>query len=276
MNSQMSHLLLDKELWIQLLNQVTPHPLFVVYQQRYEWSGAFTAHTTYMRSSTEPEAYREHYFLQQLSLSDTCHLDIIAKVPSQGQLEAAFYLRLHVETKKWHLILIGNQVKDHTEDIGSYLSSLNGRRSNPFAIIVLLLLRFTQRLEQEYSSMEQQGSAQERRTGLGSLGLKSIPVSPTGRDIQVASFIAGNLRAAAFGIDFQKELVAFIQDCRRKMSYRIAPHFAEEEREIDEDLESLKRVLMRQKAHYRQNGLPRTQAQIDAVPERPIPQVCSS
>lgn len=62
MNSQMRHLLLDKELWIQLLNLVTLHPLFVVYQQRYEWPGAYTMHKTYMRSSTEPDAFREHYF----------------------------------------------------------------------------------------------------------------------------------------------------------------------------------------------------------------------
>ena len=49
MKSQMSHLLLDKELWVQLLKQVTPHPLFFVYQQRYEWSGAFTARKTYRK-----------------------------------------------------------------------------------------------------------------------------------------------------------------------------------------------------------------------------------
>ena len=116
--------------------------------------------------------------------------------------------------------------------------------------------------------MEQHGSAQEIRTGLGSLGWESVPVDPTVRDIQVASCIAGNLRAAAFGIDFQKELVAFIQDCRGTMSYQIASHPVGDEREIDEDLESLERLLMRQKAHYRQTGLPRTQAQIDAVPGR--------
>ena len=213
-------------------------------------------------------------FCISLSLSDTCCEDIIVKVPSQGQLEAAFYLRLRVEgkrCKKWQLILIGNQGEDHKKDILSYLSSLNGQRSNPFAITVLLISRFTQRLEQEYSSMEHKGSMQERLSGLGSLGLNSDPISPTGRDIRVASFIAGNLRAAAFGIDFQKDLVVFIQGCRRKKSYQIAPHNVEEERRIDEDLESLKEVLMRQKAHYRQNGLPRTQAQIDGVPGFPVP-----
>ena len=54
------------------------------------------------------------------------------------------------------------------------------------------------------------------------------------------------------------------------MSPQIAPHSVVEEREIDEDLESLKRVMMRQKVHYRHSGLPRTQAQIDAVLLRPI------
>ena len=67
------------------------------------------------------------------------------------------------------LILIGKQVQDHEKDIVSYFSSLNGRRSNPFAITVLLLSRFTQRLEQEYSLMEHQGPMQEARTGIGSL-----------------------------------------------------------------------------------------------------------
>ena len=75
--------------------------------------------------------------------------------------------------------------------------------------------------------MAQQGSMQERRTGLGSLGLNSVIISPTDRDIQIATFIAGNLRAAAFGIDFRKELVAFIQDCRRKCRTKLHPNLLE-------------------------------------------------
>lgn len=189
------------------------------------------------------------------------------KVPSKGQLDAAFYLRFEVVTKKWHLVLTGNEIEAHKQDVESFFSSAYDQESDPFAVLVLLVWRYSRRIEEEYSSMEMQASANESLTGLGSQGQNAMPKRiPDHDDIRRIHGIAGNLRAAAFGIGFQIELISFLQDCHKKVISLTQMHpFLEKEQEIQEEMNTIKQIMLRQRTHYQEEGFPRTQAQIDGV-----------
>ena len=58
-------------------------------------------------------------------------LDIVVKVPSVGRLEAAFYLRFELLTRKWLLVLIGNKIETHNRDMEAYFSHLHTFKAEP-------------------------------------------------------------------------------------------------------------------------------------------------
>ena len=164
-------------------------------------------------------------------------------------------------------MIIGNQIEAHRKDIEGYLDSIRGQQPNPFAVLVLLVKRYASVVEKEYRLCEDQSSSLERITGLGSLGLFGPhPQDPKNFNIRRAHFFVGNLRAAAFGINFQIELISFLQINHVKyLSLMKLSGPNQETKGIDEDLESLKCVIMWQKLHYQHFAMQRAQAQLDAV-----------
>ena len=164
-------------------------------------------------------------------------------------------------------MIIGNQIEAHKKDIEGYLDSIRGRKPNPFAVLVLLMKRYTSVVEKEYRFCEEKSSSLERITGLGSLGLSNPhPQDPKNFNIRGAHFFAGNLRAAAFGINFQAELINFLQiNHVKSLSLMKLSGPNQETKGVDEDLDSLKCVMMWQKLHYQQFAMQRAQAQLDAV-----------
>ena len=134
-------------------------------------------------------------------------------------------------------------------------------------MIFRLLKRYSLVLEHGYTLLERAASSSERVTGLGPLGLAHPNAQdPSQFDLGFMHWVAGNLRAAASGINYQKELVAFLRTwlqrgfvpTKQSPPDRVA-------RNVDAELGSLEDLLAWQRDHYRNCSMRRARAQLDGV-----------
>ena len=168
---------LDQATWIWLLESMNIHPQFV--ESLYFIPGNFSTFVTYGEDGKTAENFH-----------------LLVKVQAAGHLEAAFYLRYDLKTRKTMVIVAGNDLSGIVRCLIEHLSELKGD-ANPFGIVYTVVYRYFYFLEWQRRQLDHAVIMMERVTGRGAVTYSGgIPEDPNPEqfDLQNMHWIGGNQR----------------------------------------------------------------------------------
>ena len=185
---------LDQATWVWLLESMRIHPQFV--ESLYYVLGNFSTFISYSENGKTAESFH-----------------LLVKVEPAGHLEAAFYLRYDLKTRKTMVILAGNDLPGLVRSLIEHLSELEGH-ANPFGIVYTIVYRYFYFLEWQRRQLDHAVIMMERVTGRGAVTYSGgVPEDPNPEqfDLQNMHWIGGNQRNMIFAMGFQVKLLTYLK-----------------------------------------------------------------
>ncbi|CAF9931594.1 MAG: hypothetical protein GOMPHAMPRED_005971 [Gomphillus americanus] len=140
-------------------------------------------------------------------------LHFIVKVPPAGHLEAGFYIRYETKTGKMRIVIAGDELASHAQDVLEYLQ-VEMETLDPFALTLILVRRYYYFLDLQSIQVDHAVIMTERETGRGAVaysdGRPDRMVSPDKFDLTFMYWIEGNQRNIVYASQFQSRLADFL------------------------------------------------------------------
>ena len=145
--------------------------------------------------------------------SDNSILHFIVKVPPAGHLEAGFYIQYETKTGKTRIVIAGDELTSHAQDVLEYLQ-VETATLDPFALALIFVRRYYYFLDLQSVQVDHAVIMTERETGRGAVaysdGRPDRTISPDKFDLTFMYWIEGNQRNIVYASQFQSRLADFL------------------------------------------------------------------